>query len=121
MFTYGYIHVISILSTNGNTAYLVVECCCLFVYLFICLYVSRYSEQQKTSPIHSRQSRQLPDTTGGIDRAKKRGTRSEEAADREQETGTGVDETEGGRRKERQRRRQKGETDDDEILYGTHE
>ena len=103
MVTYGYIHVISILSTNGDTAYLVVKCCCLFVYLFICFYVSRHSEQQKMSPIHSTHSRQLPDTTGGIDRAKKRRTRSEEAADREVETGTGVDETEGRRRKERQR------------------
>ena len=83
--------------------------------------MSRSSKQQKTSPIHSRHSRQLPETTGGIDRAKKRGTRSEEAADREQETGTGVDETKGRRRKERQRRRLKGETDDDEILCGTHE
>ena len=55
------------------------------------------------SPIHSTHSRQLPDTTGGIDRAKKRRTRSEEAADREVETGTGVDETEGRRRKEKQR------------------
>ena len=118
MVTYGYIHVISILSTNGNTAYLVVEYCSLFVF---CLYVSRYSEQQKTSPIHSRHSIQLPATTGGIHRAKKRGTRSEEAADREEETGTVVDEAEGSRRKERQRRRQKGETDDDDILYGTHE
>ena len=36
MVTYGYIHVISILSTNGNTAYLVVEYCSLFVFVCTC-------------------------------------------------------------------------------------
>ena len=35
MVKFGYIHVISILSTNGKTAYLVVECCCIFC-LFVC-------------------------------------------------------------------------------------
>ena len=55
MVTYGYIHVISILSTNGDTAYLVVDCSCLFVYLFVRVQVQRTAENVADSQ-HTQQT-----------------------------------------------------------------
>ena len=92
--------------------------------LFICLFVctcpgTANSRKRRRSTADTADSYQTRLEALTELRREELEVKKQQTENRKQETG--VDEAEGRRRKGRQRRRQKGETDDDEILYGTHE